>query len=385
MVENSKKMHNFYYKNTQNTSMEQKIYKIFPNLFKLAICLVFFIGLIFPLISFNTPTVINASNIATTQGQPEVEHFFTHCLLVNPTLAFSENNFMAKDYDKDCLTTSEFQKILESFYARNYMLVNANMCFEVDQNGNAHKVSPALPKGKKPLIISIDDVNYDHRKMHLGMADKIIVDKNGTLCSLIDGKIDYEREFVSVIDNFVKLRPDFSYKNSKAMLCLTGYDGILGYRTQTGDKTEIDAAKKVVEKLKQEGYYFGCHSYGHYHMQKVSNRTFDSEIELWHNEVEPIIGKTDIYIYPYGENLILENGEIAYKHQLLLNYGFKLFCGVGDKHFYSYYPFNVERSKQVLFMDRRPMDGYSIRAHKDEYSEFFDCYLIYDKRRKVLI
>lgn len=321
--------------------------------------------------------------VVTASETPEVEHFFTHCLIVNPTLAFNENNFMASAYDKDCLTTSEFSKIIQSFYDNNYMLINANMCFDVDENGQAYKTNVNLPNGKKPLILSIDDVNYDHRKMHLGMADKLTVDKNGTLCSVIDSKLDYEKEFVSVLNNFILTHPDFSYNNSKAMLCLTGYDGILGYRTQTGDNKEIDEAKKVVAKLKQEGYYFACHSYGHYHMKKVSNQTFDSEMENWKNEVEPLIGKTSIYVYPYGENLILEDGKISYKHQKLLDYNFKLFCGVGDKHFYSYYPFNTQRKNQVLFMDRRSMDGLSLRQHKNEYSKFFNCELIYDKARKV--
>lgn len=323
------------------------------------------------------PLVVTASEI------PEVEHFFTHCLIVNPTLAFDENNFMANAYDKDCLTTSEFSKIIQSFYDNNYMLVNANICFKVDENGQAYKTNVKLPNGKKPLILSIDDVNYDHRKMHLGMADKLAVDKNGTLCSIIDGKLDYEREFVSVLNNFILAHPDFSYNNSKAMLCLTGYDGILGYRTQTGDGKEINEAQKVVNKLKQEGYYFACHSYGHYHMKKVSDQIFDSEMENWKNEVEPLIGKTSIYVYPYGENLIMQDGKISYKHQKLLDYGFKLFCGVGDKHFYSYYPFNTPRLNQVLFMDRRSMDGLSLRQHKNEYSKFFNCELIYDKTRKV--
>lgn len=321
----------------------------------------------------------------SANAQPEVEHFFTHCLIVNPTLAFDKSNFMAKDYDRDCLTTEEFSKIIQNFYEKNYMLVNANSCFNVDSNGKAYKVSPNLPKGKKPLIISIDDVNYDHRKMHLGMADKIAVDQNGSLCSIIDGKYDYEKEFVSVLNNFVERHPDFSFNNSKAMLCLTGYDGILGYRTQNNNQSEIKKAKKVVQKLKDDGYYFACHSYGHYHMQTVSDTIFDSEIELWKSEVEPIIGKTQIYVYPYGENLILENNQISHKHQLLLDNDFKLFCGVGDKHFYSYYPFYVEKNKQVLFMDRRPLDGLSLRQHSEEYSPFFDCSKIYDQKRKMLI
>ena len=317
----------------------------------------------------------------------EVEHFFTHCLIVNPTLAFASDNFMANDYDRDCLTYTEFQKILQNLYDKNYCLVNANDCFKIETNDKTVKKSIYLKNGKKPFILSIDDVNYDHRKMHKGMADKIAVDDNGKLCSIIDGKIDYEREFVSVLENFIKLHPDFSYNGAKAMLCLTGYDGILGYRTQTNDKNEISSAKKIVEALKQNGYYFACHSYGHYHMKKASNELFESEVKLWKEEVEPLIGKTSIYVYPYGENQILDSsGEVCLKHKLLLDNGFKLFCGVGDKHFYSYYPFSVSHEKQVLFMDRRPLDGFSLRHHQKTYSEFFDCNLVYDKvHRKIQI
>lgn len=352
------------------------------SILKIVICVIFLFPLVSTCLNNKTKTV---ETLAIENSTPEVEHFFTHCLIVNPSLAFRSDNFMANDYDKDCLTTSEFSKIIKSFYDNNYMLVNANMCFTTTENGKAIKKSPTLPKGKKPLIISIDDVNYDHRKMHLGMADKLAVDKNGTLCSIIDGKYDYEKEFVSVLNNFIAKHPDFSFKNSKAMLCLTGYDGILGYRTQTGNEQEIRQAKKVVEKLKADGYYFACHSYGHYHMKKVSNKTFKSEVELWKSEVEPLIGKTNIYVYPYGENLILENDQIAYKHQLLLNEGFKLFCGVGDLHFFSYYPFHTSSNNQVLFMDRRSMDGYSLRKHQKQYSEFFDCNKVYDSQRKVKI
>lgn len=348
------------------------------------ICLLSAISLKHPV--FESKNAILASKNTEINQEYEVEHFFTHCLIVNPKLAFSGNNFMAKDYDKDCLTSGEFKKIIQNFYNKGYVLVNANDCFEILANGTAVKKQIKNLNGKKPLILSIDDINYDHRKMNLGMADKIAIDSKGQLCSVIDGKLDYEREFVSIIDNFVKEHPDFSHNGAKAMLCLTGYDGILGYRTQTGDKNEIENAKKVVAKLKQEGYYFACHSYGHYHMKKASNSTFKSEITNWENEVEPLIGKTNIYVYPYGENMILENGEIAYKHKLLLTSGFKLFCGVGDKHFYSYYPFHASKEKQVLFMDRRPLDGYSLRMHQKEYKEFFDCNTVYDnKNRKIHI
>lgn len=326
----------------------------------------------------------NVNKNLTNNNICEVEHFFTHCLIVNPNKAFSKNNPMSKHYDIDCLTSNEFENILHNFYNKNYCLVNANECYEILNNGQCIKKDIVLKNGKKPLIISIDDVNYDSKKMHQGMADKIAVDKNGKLCSIIDGKYDYEKEFVSVIENFIKIHPDFSHNNAKAMLCLTGYDGILGYRTQNNNKSEIENAKTVVKKLKEKGYYFACHSYGHYHMKNISNEKFLEEVDLWNKEVKPLIGHTSIYVYPYGENEIIKNGEVGFKHKLLLQNGFKLFCGVGQNHFYSYYPFNVSRQNQVLFMDRRSLDGYSLREHQKAYSSFFDCSKVYDNKNRMI-
>lgn len=366
----------------KNISCKIQIVALFVLVFIL--CSAFFISTTNAKIE--SKNAIVTSKMSNFDAECEVEHFFTHCLIVNPKLAFSDTNFMAKDYDKDCLTSTEFEQIIENFYNKGYVLVNANETFKVLDNGTAIKRQLLNLNGKKPLILSIDDVNYDHRKMHLGMADKLAVDSYGKLCSIIDGKLDYKREFISILENFIEKYPDFSHNGAKAMLCLTGYDGVFGYRTQTGNIDEINGAKKVAKALKKKGYYFGCHSYGHYHMKKVSNSIFDSEINNWKKEVEPLIGKTKIYVYPYGENLILENGKLAYKHKLLLNYGFKLFCGVGDKHFYSYYPFNTKKENQVLFMDRRPMDGYSLRMHQNEYEKFFDCNAVYDnENRKIHI
>ena len=84
---------------------------------------------------------------------------------------------------------------------------------------------------------------------------------------------------------------------------------------------------------------------------------FAKEIYNWQSEVEPIIGKTSIYVYPYGEwEVVDDNGDITYKHQLLLDSGFNLFCGVGAKNFFSYVPIGT-KSHNTLLMDRKPIDG----------------------------
>ena len=36
---------------------------------------------------------------------------------------------------------------------------------------------------------------------------------------------------VPLLNDYVKKHPDFSYKGQKAVVGLTGYEGVLGYRT----------------------------------------------------------------------------------------------------------------------------------------------------------
>lgn len=313
-----------------------------------------------------------------------VDHLFTHCLIAHPEIAFKENNHMKKHLDADCITATEFSTILNSLNENNYTLVSIKDCYEV-KNGVAIKKKVKVKSGKKPLILSFDDVNYDSKKQGLGMVDKIIIDKNNILATQTktnDGiEISYSNEFVTILENFINKHPDFSTNGAKGTINLTGYDGILGYRTSHTNtqtrKNEIESAKRVVQKLKNLGWTFASHSYGHYHMKKISNEKFKNELELWKNEVEPLVGKTDIYVYPYGEWEVFNNGEISEKHQLLTNYGFKLFCGVGMKSFYSYLP--NKNSYKVLFMDRKCIDGNTLRANHPELKRFFNPLGILDR------
>ncbi len=329
-------------------------------------------------LGFNYDT--NNSNYYYTST---VEHLFTHCLIAYPEIAFTNDNPMKNNYNIDCITKNEFNKILNSLYEKNYVLVDINETFK-NVNGKVIKQEIKVPKGKKPLILSFDDVNYDHKKMGYGMVDKIIVDNNGNLATstIINGKeeISYTNEFVPIVESFVNHHPDFSLRGAKGTLNLTGYDGILGYRTQSKNKInreqEIEKAKVVVAKLKQNGWNFACHSFGHYHMNKISYEQFCEEVELWNEEVEPLIGKTKIYVYPYGEWQVYDKGSLSKKHKLLQDNGFELFCGVGMKTFYSYLP--TKTQEKVLFMDRKVIDGTTLRKNDVNLLPFFNPKDVYD-------
>lgn len=340
------------------------------------------------LIKYNS-NQIHSKNLVEYTG--EIEHLFTHSLLAFPELALNPKNPLSADFDRDCLTPSEFKKILLSLYNKNYVLVDIESVYKT-VNGVSIKKPLYLPPNKKPLIFSFDDCNYDTKKQNRGMVDKIILDRNHNFATYtskrsIADRVSYDNEFIPILENFIKTYPDFSHNGAKGLICLTGYDGILGYRTQKSNATsryEIKKALEVVTKLKKSGWKFACHSYGHYHMKEISDMEFAKEVYNWQNEVEPIIGKTPIYVYPYGEwEVTTQNGEICYKHKLLLDSGFNLFLGVGAKTFFDYVPIG-NNSTHTLIMDRKPLDGRTLRTFSSYYNHLFDCEEVYDHANRTV-
>lgn len=348
-------------------------------------CIIF---LFFCSFSFNFYKKCEVLAEASYYYTDNIEHLFTHCLIAFPDIAFNKKNHMSKHYATDCITASEFKNILNELYDNNYILININDCYK-NIGGKIVKSKVKIPVGKKPLIFGFDDVNYDSKKIGLGMVDKIILDKKNMLATstILNNNeyISYDNEFIPILENFITKHPDFSINNAKGVINLTGYDGILGYRTShtnhTNREQEITNAKKVVDKLKQNGWQFACHSYGHYHMNKISNEKFANELILWQNEVEPIIGKTSVYVYPFGEWQVFDEGNICTKHQMLQDAGFELFCGVGMKSFFSYLP---NKNHRVLFMDRKCVDGRTLKQNHSELIRFFNPLNVLDITRNIL-
>ena len=186
-----------------------------------------------------------------------VEHWFTHALIAFPEITVETNT---EYYWKDCITPYEFKHFLQALYDYGFILVDPSICIE-NPSGDGKTFAWAdklmLPEGKKPLIMSFDDVVYDSRKMHCGMVDKIIVDENGELASYtkhLNGEevISYDNEFIPIIEQFCKEHPDFSHNGAKGVIALTGFAGVLGYRTNRQSEnreSEIEAiARKYCRK-----------------------------------------------------------------------------------------------------------------------------------------
>ncbi len=67
--------------------------------------------------------------------------------------------------------------------------------------------------------------------------------------------------------------PDFSFRGAKGVIALTGYEGILGYRTDELESPafakEKEEALKVVQALKDNGWSFASHGYGHLNTETI--------------------------------------------------------------------------------------------------------------------
>lgn len=318
--------------------------------------------------------------LAAYQGP--VEHIFFHPLIVYPERAF-DGDRMAQGYDDWFVTVPEFKSILSDLYANGYVLADIRSLFEEDPAGpvpGGIRLKPLLfPEGKKPLIVSVDDLNYYTYMRENGNAFKLVLDGEGRPAAYsVDAegreRVSRDDELVPIVDAFVEEHPDFSYQGAKGVLAVTGYEGVLGYRTDRTDAPDYEAVKadalKVIGRLKETGWSFASHSWGHPDAAKADLSRMEQDTARWKREVEPLVGPTPVFIYPYGSRLKHEDP----KFRLLTDAGFRFFCGVGPSPY-------LAADGGYAEMDRRHVDGVALRTQQERLRPLFNAEKAFDSRR----
>lgn len=321
-----------------------------------------------------------------------VEHLFFHPLVSYPELAF-DGDSKEKGIDEYMVTVSEYNKILESLYNNNYIIVSMNDVWkeEIDASGAAHMVRAQLmlPEGKKPIILSYDDVNYYNYMIQNGFTYKLVI-KDGEIWSYgLDPKgnpvYSQDLDAVTILDKFIKAHPDFSLNGAKGCLCLTGFEGILGYRTMTdisiqtpeaeaARQQEIEAVKPIVAMLKATGWYFGSHTWGHINLSTASLATVQKDTQRWFDEVGTLIGPTMLFIYPFGarpDGDDVNHTGVIFKY--LQSKGFRIFASVGTGSFSK-----IKTDISAVICDRMHADGSTLRTQRERYLRFYDAKLVFD-------
>ena len=324
-----------------------------------------------------------------------VEHLFFHPVVAYPELAF-DGDSKSDGIDDWMVTAGEYLKILESVYEKGYVLVDIADCWseQTDESGQTRMVKNTLylPEGKKPLILSYDDVNYYEYMLANGFTYKLIIGEDGKLWSW--GKDPQGKEVVSrdldavtILDKFVEEHPDFSPFGAKGCLSLTGYEGILGYRTQTDSKSwtaeqeanrqrEIEAVKPIVAELKRTGWTFGSHTWGHISLNTRTKDVVTADMQKWFDEVGSLVGETPVLFYPFGGRLdgddVKQSGPAF---QWMQQQGFRIFCSVGIDSWSK-----CKSDISAVICDRLHPDGTTLRSAKsrERYMKFYDAKDIID-------
>ena len=302
------------------------------------------------------------------QDNAGVSHLFFHSLIVDPKRAFADPR-SAAGYHDYMITKQQFSRILAQLYDRNYVLVSPHQLASTAADGKVTAKPLRLPAGKRPLVLSVDDVSYYEYMTGDGFAQNLVVADDGRVRNTYveaDGTVHIgSYDVMPMVDDFVREHPDFSHDGARGIIALTGYNGVLGYRTSPSVygrtnphlAADIDTATRVANALKGEGWEFASHSWGHINFTASSLGDIERDTRMWKAEVRPIVGPTDMLVYPFGADI---SGLPAYggnKYQYLRAQGF------------SYY-FNIDASRTAwgqmgpdyLREARINVDGISLTA-----------------------
>lgn len=337
----------------------------------------------------------------------QITHIFFHTMIKDNAKAFDGDEDEG-GYNQVMTTMSEFAAIMETMYEKGYVMVSLHDMCTVNPDGTVSRGEILLPPGKTPFVLSQDDVSYYHYMDGDGFAAKLILDENGDVKNTYvedDGSISVgDYDMVPWIDTFVDAHPDFAYHGHKGVIALTGYEGVLGYRTDEVYRTkedsrlteyqrqfladhpdfdeaawqqEVDQARAVAEAMRADGWEFASHTWGHISpLAKGIDKT-KTDTQRWLDNVETVVGDTDIIIFAFGADIgdwqpyTSDNAFFTY----LKEAGFNIYCNVdGAKHW-------VQFGDTFMRQGRRNLDGYRMYYNPDMLSDLFNVSDVWDASR----
>ena len=285
----------------------------------------------YPDMSTKRAEYVNAMNsLVEYKDYSQIPNLSFHVLIADPARAFNDKDLGGK-YNQNFVTIDEFSKILEQLYANNYVLVDFDDFVSVGQTVSGTDQYEAksifLPQGKKPVMLTETMVNYfeymvDSNKDGVadaggaGFANKLVLDANGDIkAEYIDSSnntLTGNYDFVPILEDFIKAHPDFSYRGARAILAVTGSQGIFGYRCNTSYvstkgndfyEQEKAGAIAIVEALKAKGYRLACYTYENGKYRDMNSAGITADLQSWTQQITPIIGNIDTFVFAQASDL----------------------------------------------------------------------------------
>ena len=331
----------------------------------------------------------------------QVPNLSFQTLMADPAQAFRHSVY-GNAFNKNFVTVDEFSKMLDQLYANGYILVRMSdfIAEETAADGTVaySKKTLYLPAGKKPLMLTQTNVNYNIYMVD-GDGDKL-PDKNGAgfACKLLlDEKGDFTCEMVNrsgetvtgaydlvpILEDFIEKHPDFSYRGARAVLALTGYNGLFGYRTYIGAEKDfgedaynqaVSDATKVARALRDRGYELACYTYGNVAYGEYSTSMLKNDLTQWLTEATPILGPTNMMVFAQKSDITDSEIYSGEKFDTLQSGGFRFYLGFCNNDvLWASVNSNYVRQGRIL------VTGSNMAYHSDWFDELFDTDTVLDK------
>ena len=292
-------------------------------------------------------------------------------------------------YNKNFVSTTEFTKILENLYRNGYVLVDFESFVgaKTDINGNAQfePVPIYLPADKKPVMITETMVNYfnymidpneDGTLDHTGFANKLVLDGNGDIkAEYVDasGQTSVGNyDLVPILEDFIKTHPDFSYRGARAILAVTGHEGVFGYRINSAVvankgndywEKEVAGAKEITNALRSKGYTIACYTYKNDAYAGWSVAQISADLQSWQTQIVSVIGNVDTFVFAKTSNITDYNGAAF---QTMYQSGFRYFISNADAPMTQVNPTYVRQNRLMV-------TGETMQHYSSRFTGLFDC------------
>ena len=258
-----------------------------------------------------------------------------------------------------------------------------------------------LPEGKKPIMFTQTHANYytymvDGNgdgladKKGAGFASKLILDENGKLTNEMvtkDGAtIRGDYDFVPLLEAFIEQHPDFSYRGARAVLAVSGYDGMFGYRTdpETAKKigqdyydNELAALPAILDALREKGYKFGCYTYDNLAYGDIKVDKIREDLVKWKEEVTPLLGEVEYMVFAKMSDISNKTGPYSgEKYEVLEEAGFKYYLGFCESNS----PW-FTRTNEYIRQGRIMVTGNSLEKYPKMFEGLFETISVLDSNR----
>lgn len=322
-----------------------------------------------------------------------------HVLMADASRACNKNVSgadMAGLYNKNFVSVEEFSRILNQLYSSNYVLVDFDSfvykATGVDGNDEFGAKSIYLPQGKKPVMITETMVNYFEYMVDPdkdgtldgtghGFANKLVLDEKGDIkAAYVDANgqsLVGNYDLVPVLESFIQEHPDFVYQGARAILAVSGTEGVFGYRTNTSYVSrfgqafydnEVIEAKKVVAALREKGYTIASYTYSNQAYRSMTTLQIQAEVTNWTNQITPVLGEVDTMVFARASDIESYSGttfDVLYKS------GIRYFLNSGSSP-------RVDINKTFVRQTRLMVTGETLAWYSSQFTSYFDSNVVLD-------